>query len=69
MGADSTLPTGLKQGWTSPLAMLGLALYSALALHAVEDAKGGLTMWLNVAGAASLAGGVALVGKRKLAPV
>jgi len=49
--------------------MLGLALYSALALHAVEDAKGGLTMWLNVAGAASLAGGVALVGKRKLAPV
>jgi hypothetical protein len=68
LGSDETfLPALLEQGFTPLLATAGLAIYTVLALHAVNEPKGGLTMWMNLAGAASVVGGLSYCTKRKLA--
>lgn len=64
---ETFLPALLENGTIPLVATAGLIIFTVLALHPVNEPKGGLTMWMNLAGAASVVGGLsALSNKRKL---
>ncbi len=63
LGSDASfLPDLLERGVAPLVYTVGLAMYSVLALHAVNEPKGGLTTWMNLAGAASVVGALSFYG-------
>ncbi|GAB5034588.1 Hypothetical protein NocV09_02000380 [Nannochloropsis oceanica] len=62
---EAFLPALLESGAYPLVATAGLVIYTVLALHAVNEPKGGLTMLMNLAGAASVVGALSALNKRK----
>lgn len=66
LGADeSFLPDFMSKGFAPVAFTITLVLYSIMALHAVSEPRGGLTMGLNLAGFASVVGGLAFYNNNK----
>ncbi len=66
-GQDKQLvPEGLLSSKAQGPALLTLALgaYTVLALHAVTEAKGGLTLGLNLVGAVTIVGALSFYGAK-----